>query len=265
MPYCAMSEKIEKALSEAFVEFLPHSDTYRVDRERYAFSLSRIMSIPDIAEKRVLDIGTGIGITLVALRKLGVAADGVDRFIFPDAENAMFGRENISDIEKVWQRYGITVHNTDILDAQAARMLPKADVIMNEALIEHLKDPRSFLLTCTELLSANGYLLLATPNAATLLKRLRFLFGRSPNWPIESFFADGEAFTGHWREYTMRELRYMCEEAGFRVIETYSKNHLTKFKGLRHWRKNLRALVAGLSWFFLHGREMNYVLAQKKH
>lgn len=259
-----MDAKLIKALDEAYSELIPFSKTYRVDRDRYAFSLSLIMKVPDIREKRILDIGTGIGLTLVALRKLGIQADGVDRFIFPDAENAMFGRENIADIEKVWTRYGIIVHNTDILDIRAARALPKADVIVNEALIEHLKDPRSFLETCRTLLSPGGYLLLATPNAATLLKRIRFLFGRSPNWPIESFFADGEAFTGHWREYTLVELRYMCETAGFTVLESCSKNHLTKFKSLRQWQKNLRALIASLSAVLPNGREMNYVVARKR-
>jgi len=259
-----MHHNITKALSEAYEELRPFSDTYGVDRERYAFSLSLIMNIPDIGRKSVLDIGTGIGLTLVALRTLGVAADGVDRFIFPDAENKMFGRQNIGEIEKIWKRYGIRVHNTDILDTTAARTLPKADVIINEALIEHLKDPRSFLETCHTLLSPGGYLLLATPNAATLLKRIRFLFGLSPNWPIESFFADGEKFTGHWREYTMQELRYMCDAAGFDVLQSHSKNHLTRFKGVRQWRKNLRAGVASLGMIVPNGREMNYVLAQKR-
>jgi 2-polyprenyl-3-methyl-5-hydroxy-6-metoxy-1,4-benzoquinol methylase len=259
-----MNSKTEKALAESYEELLPYSKTYRVDKERYAFSLARILSIPEIAQKRVLDIGTGIGLTLVALRKLGVEANGVDRFIFPDAGNAMFGRAHIEELKKVWAHYGIAVHNTDILNAETARRLPQADVIMNEALIEHLKDPRSFLKTCHALLTPGGYLLLATPNGATLLKRIRFLFGKSPNWPIESFFSDGDTFTGHWREYTMKELVYMCEATGFTVLETYSKNHLTRFKSLTDWRKNLRALVAALGVLLPRGREMNYVLCRKE-
>ena len=259
-----MNEAIEKALDGAYKELLPFSSTYRVDRARYAFSLSLILSIPDISKKRVLDIGTGIGITLVALRKLGIAANGVDRYIFPDADNAMFGRNHIADIEAVWKRHDITVHNTDVLDVRAARALPKADVIVNEALVEHLKDPRSFLETCGALLGEKGYLLLATPNAATLLKRIRFLLGKSPNWPIESFFADGEKFTGHWREYTMQELRYMCEAAGFTVLRSYSRNHLTRFKNIGQWRKNLRALVIVFSSLLPRGREMNYVFCRKQ-
>lgn len=259
-----MNRSVSKALSETFAELAPFSRAYRVDFDRYHTTLSMLVALPAIAGKRVLDIGTGIGIIPVALRKLGIQADGLDRYIFPDAKNEMFGRDNITELQSVWERYGVTVHNKNILDASSLAGIPHAEAVVSEALIEHLKDPRSFIENCRALLTPGGYLLLATPNAATLLKRIRFLFGRSPNWPIESFFKDGEAFTGHWREYTLQELRYMCEAGGFEVIEMHSKNLLTKFKGLGDVRKNLRALVASVSALLPHGREMNYVLCRKR-
>ncbi len=259
------SATLYTAITTAYADLLPYSQKYRVDKERYTFSLDLLTKLPKSDTLTVLDIGTGIGLLPVALRKLGVRADGVDYFIFPEGHNDMFGVKDLETLKTQWQKAGVTVYNKNIFASDAIKDLPRVDVIVNEAMIEHLKDPRQFLSTCSTLLNPGGYLLLTTPNIATLLKRIRFLLGRSPNWPIEEFFRDGEQFTGHWREYTMKELIYMCEKSGFTVLETHNKNFLTKYKNWRDWRKNLRALFTSVSNLIPGSREMHYVLCKKTH
>ncbi len=254
---------LRTALENSYKDLLPYSDKYRVDKERYLFSLALIHNISDIRQKTVLDIGTGIGILPVALAKTGVKATGADFYIFPEGNNTMFGIKDHEALQQRWKAAGVTVYNQNIFSDTAMTSLPKADVIVNEAMIEHLKDPKRFLATCSSLLNPGGYLLLTTPNIATLLKRFRFLLGRSPNWPIEEFFRDGEQFTGHWREYTMKELVYMCEKSGFTVLETYNKNFLAPYKHWKQWRKNLRAFLTSLSTLVPGSRDMHYVLCKK--
>ena len=254
----------ETALKEAYNIMLPYSKKYTVDFDRYLFSLSLLAKIPDIGKKKVLDIGTGIGIVPLALGQIGISAQGLDYYIFPESKNEMFGLTDINMLQKIWNTSGLKILNKDIFDPKLPQTLEKYDVILSEATIEHLKDPKKFLEQCRELLNPGGYILITTPNLATLIKRIRFLFGKSSYWPIDSFFKDGEKFTGHWREYTISELRYMCEIVGFGVLETHNKNALTKFKSLRAWRKNIRALIAFIAVIIPGTREMNYILAQKQ-
>ena len=250
-------------LKEAYSILFPYSKKYTVDFDRYLFSLSIISKIPDIGKKKVLDIGTGIGLMPLALGKLGVEAHGLDYYIFPETKNEMFGLRDRNNYQKIWNASGLKIFNKDIFDPTLAQTIGKYDVILSEATIEHLKDPKKFLERCHVLLNPSGYLLITTPNIATLLKRIRFLFGKSPYWPIEGFFKDGEQFTGHWREYTISELRYMSETTGFKVLETHNKNVLTKFKSLKSWRKNVRALVVHIAKIIPGTKEMNYILSQK--
>ncbi len=259
-----MDTTIAQALRDAYKALEPYSSTYRVDFDRYALSIRMLLELPNIHEKHVLDIGTGIGILPIALRKLGIQADGMEYFIFPESDNEMFGQKNIEAIERVWKEAGVTVIRHDITGTTPLPSSAHTDVIVSEAAIEHLKAPRRFLENARELLPQDGYILISTPNSANLLQRLRFLAGLSPNWPIEEFFKDGESFTGHWREYTLDELVYMVRKSGFTVLRAHSRNALAKFKGIRSWRKNLRALIISIGWLIPKGREMNYVLGQKK-
>lgn len=259
-----MNQELKKCLSYAYEVLAPYSQKYKVDFDRYLYSLSMLSKIPELKRKKVLDIGTGIGIMPVALRKLGVIANGLDRYIFPDANNAMFGLPHIEELKKIWAVENVQVFNNDIYENKLPETIGTPDVIISEATIEHLKDPKKFLERCHSLLSKDGYLLITTPNAATLIKRLRFLFGKSPNWPITEFFKDGENFTGHWREYTLSELVYMCETSGFEIIEAKNVNALAKFKSLKDFKKNLRALISLFAELIPGSREMNFVLCKKR-
>ncbi len=253
-----------KALGQAYHALFPSSKKYGVDFERYLFSLELLQSLPDFEKKTFLDIGTGIGIMPLALHNLGVDVSGLDYFIFPESDNKMFGISEIDTLQKIWSENNVKVYNSNIYNAELPPDLQPVDVIISEAMIEHLKDPKKFFTAAQQLLKPGGYLLLTTPNSATLLKRLRFLLGRSPNWPVDEFFETGENFTGHWREYTMKELVYMCEKSGFEVVEKYNKNLLTKFKGWRNWRKNLRAVIMSIASLVPGAGEMHYVLCRKK-
>jgi len=254
----------EDALNTAYKIFGQYSKKYTVDFDRYLFSLKLLSKIPHLNKKKVLDIGTGIGLMPLSLKKMGVEAKGLDYYIFPESNNKMFCLSEISDYKKIWQNNGLKVFNENIFDPNLVSKIGTFDVILSEATIEHLKDPRYFLEQCWKLLNADGYVLITTPNLTTLTKRLRFLFGRSPYWPIESFFTDGEKFTGHWREYSIPELRYMCVTTGFSITETYNKNMLAKFKSFSSWRKNLRAVLVNISNIVPGSREMNFVLAKKQ-
>jgi hypothetical protein len=80
--------------------------------------------------------------------------------------------------------------------------------------IEHLHtSPALVLAFINSLLTASGMLVLQTPNAVALHKRIEMLVGRHPYTPIN----ENEFDPWHFREYTKAELHRYLQTAGFDV------------------------------------------------
>lgn len=98
---------------------------------------------------------------------------------------------------------------------------PHALVVCCEV-IEHLHVPPvpvlGFLATAVQL---GGHLILQTPNATALPKRLRMALGRNPYDPIR----DDPGNPGHFHEYTVRELLDAVDAAGLQVEEHLTANY----------------------------------------
>lgn len=255
-------KSLNEAIHLSFSELLPFSKKFKVDLRRYLFTIKLLDKILNGVEgKRILDVGTGIGIVPLALKILGAHPTGVDYYVFPENQNAQFAVEEIGELRKIWEKHGIKILNANIYGAD--NIFEKFDAAVSEATIEHLKNPKMFLENIRASIKQGGIFLLSTPNLATLLKRLRFMAGLSPNWPVSDFYKSGESFTGHWREYTMKELKWMCREAGFKIIETRNKNLLASFKHNQGPKKHLRAFVQFIAGAVPGSREMNYLVCKK--
>ena len=94
--------------------------------------------------------------------------------------------------------------------------MPRYDLVVFAEVIEHLHtSPVHTLAFVRGLLADAGALILQTPNAASLPKRLKLLAGRNP---YELIRPDG-GNPGHFREYTLRELEAYARQARFQVVE----------------------------------------------
>jgi trans-aconitate methyltransferase len=103
------------------------------------------------------------------------------------------------------------------------------DVVVMAEVIEHLHTaPQLVLAFVRQLLVPGGLLLLQTPNAAGLSKRIKLLLGRNPFDPIREDVSD----PGHFREYTLAELHDIAAESGFRVERTETSSYFDMRFGL---------------------------------
>jgi SAM-dependent methyltransferase len=100
--------------------------------------------------------------------------------------------------------------------------LEQHDVVIFGEVIEHLHvSALPVLRFLARGLTPRGHLIVQTPNAAALPKRLRLLLGRNPYEPIR---ADPRN-PGHFHEYTLEELRAAVQGAGLYVTQVLAANY----------------------------------------
>jgi SAM-dependent methyltransferase len=201
------SDELEKAFSKAAKIYgnIPIENSQR----------SRLVaSIAFGKGEHLLDIGSYVSIYPVVLRLLGMEITILDSFPqrrYPDkAEKIDYVIENI------YKKLGINVIEDDAYSA----LLPENtfDRISAFEVFEHLVDsPRPILEQAYKSLRRGGSFIISTPNIARLGVRAKVLLGKSPLPKYSDFFVNGNPFTGHRREMTIEEMRWMLVNSGFEV------------------------------------------------
>jgi trans-aconitate methyltransferase len=100
--------------------------------------------------------------------------------------------------------------------------LERHDVVVCAEVIEHLHvAPGPVLRFLASGLEPDGHLIVQTPNATALPKRIRMLFGRNPYEPIRETAGN----PGHFHEFTTTELLETVEAAGLEVTRWLTANY----------------------------------------
>lgn len=165
---------------------------------RYAYLLRLLELLGVNAQSRVLDIGPS-HFTDLARNKFGVRVDTLG-----------FGEDKSSN---QGDHYEFNLNRAQRREDWRGD-LPRYDVIVMAEVLEHLYvAPQLALAFVKSLLVPNGRIVLQTPNAASLTKRIRLLLGKNP---YEMIRTDPNN-PGHYREYTVMELRKLAGEIGCAV------------------------------------------------
>ena len=97
------------------------------------------------------------------------------------------------------------------------------DMIMLNAVVEHLHDsPRSLLNALVALLRPGGLLLIMVPNAVNIRKRIAVLRGKTNLPPFDSYYWYPGPWRGHVREYVKGDLESLAEYLCLSVRELRS-------------------------------------------
>lgn len=109
------------------------------------------------------------------------------------------------------------------------KLKKKYYLIVMAELIEHLyTSPVLVLNYVKRWLKKGGFLIIQTPNAISLNRRIKMLIGRHPYDMIR----ENNLNPGHFREYTLSELISIGKESGF-ILENYSIENYFKHKGVQ--------------------------------
>lgn len=157
---------------------------------------------------RILDIGTGFEVELLRRAfKVPVDTAGFPHASWPAHEGERF--------------YGLNLNETDALRQQVDRKYP---LIVMAEVVEHVYTaPELILSAMRHWLLPHGFLVIQTPNAVFLPKRLKMLLGVQPFERIRRNAAN----PGHFREYTLPELTQIAAASGFTVVFSSRKNYFT--------------------------------------
>jgi 2-polyprenyl-3-methyl-5-hydroxy-6-metoxy-1,4-benzoquinol methylase len=249
----------KQALQKAYTILSPYADKQRWEFNNNLVHLSYITKhIPK--NSTILDVGCGIGILDIALLLLGYKVCGIDKYVFE--QNNSFSIQDLSGLRRIWDRQGLEILPKDVLEDDIRK---QHDAVISIATIEHQKDPKKFLDRLLFITKSHGFMYIATPNASHLLNRVRFLFGLSPmSAHLPVFFTRGKHYEGHWREYTLDELRQMFVWLNTElVVADNIQSMLPKFRlgSLRSIYVNIFRL---LSYILPGSRDTNIIIGRKK-
>ena len=215
-------------------DILDHFGTLNLDKEsqsylgthakRYAFLLERVYAARSILMKfstqrvNILDIGPSFFTELLreAFKNDDVLTLGYDA---PEARGGHFPRD-VSH-EKSHHFF------FDLNDAQYRERwirTPPIHLAVMAEVLEHLYTAPTLVLGFAySLMEPGGILIVETPNAASLKKRLRLLVGRHPYEMIR----ENAVNPGHFREYTRSELLTISRSVGFEIISCELSNYFS--------------------------------------
>lgn len=174
--------------------------------------------IEDTSSTDIVDVGIGWGMFPFLLHKLGMNVTGLE----------WGGIGSQEELEK--NHPGVKVHACYYEKEQWPLQDNSVDIVTHLDLIEHVHPPWQFMFQeIMRILKPGGVLIIATPNFASLRKRLSLLSGCHPVGQLDLFF-ESDPFTEHIRELTLEEVSQILKWSGFEIISANCVNHLYHYR-----------------------------------
>lgn len=139
---------------------------------------------------KVLDLGCGNGQDSLKASAVGAKVIGVDKQMVSSPQNFDFQQ---ADLEKPLDFKSNFFNRVLFLDV-----------------LEHLNNRDQIMKEVKRVLKPKGLLLLSIPNSETNWKRLQRKYGLNS-------FADSD----HKKEYSLKEAKKVCSQAGFKILDIY--------------------------------------------
>jgi SAM-dependent methyltransferase len=193
-----------EGLPAKYVCFAPNYVGYHARRFATLLLLLRQMGVTP--ETTILDVGPTFT-SILFHRELGCKVDSIS---FSPDEETPFG-----------VNYQFDLNRTQ--DPEDWRLdLGRYPVVVFAEVVEHLHThPSRALAYLRELTQPGGHIILQTPNALALRKRIQLLFGRHP---FEELSLERES-PSHFRESTLAELVRYGKAAGLEVAQAGEFNY----------------------------------------
>jgi hypothetical protein len=181
---------------------------FQFHKKRYRHLLNHISSMKSTADSsepfNILDVGPSHQTALI-------------RSIWPDIKVNTLGYQIKPNVLRPYeQHWHLNLNEVDAFVDD----LGSYDLIILAEVIEHLyTQPQIIFRFLHSALKEKGKIIIQTPNAVALFKRIQMVLGKNP---YEQLRVDRE---GHFREYTADELKAILTESGYQVTSTRRHNY----------------------------------------
>lgn len=181
---------------------------------RHEELLANMLAITSVKEKRILEVGAGMGGDSIYLAKKGASVTVLD-----------FTKEALALIEGNARKAGVEIRTVQT-DAQKIPFLDNSfDIIFHQGLLEHFKNPQELLEEQKRVLKPGGFLLVDVPQRYTTYTIKKHLLMLAGKW-----------FAGWEREFSISELENLLRHVGLTPIKSYGWGYYGKLYNLRHAR-----------------------------
>lgn len=204
--------------------------------DRIVFYLQMIADLGLLAPgRRIVDLGAGICWFDPLAARLGAEVVLVDDFGGGGGVDYVDRQPALEILARYRQQFGLEIVEQNFLENPLPFADSSVDAITCFHSLEHWHhSPKNLFCEIRRVLRPGGFLILATPNAANLRKRIHILFGANIWSPLHEWY-DEPAFRGHVREPIVRDLQQICAWNGFAVVATHGRNFIGRDSHALSW------------------------------
>lgn len=202
------------------------SQYLRDSERRYAKVLKLL---PQTQGARILDVGGFLAAFPLTLRRLGYEVTIAEKFDYYG--NALDG------IAQLLADNDVTVIDKDFTESSDMGSLRDTfDGVTCMAVAEHLAhSPRDLIENIHSVLRPGGDFAFEVPNLAFWPRRYSFFFkGNTVLAPMDDVYHSAIPFTGHHREYTIDDARYVIKQGKFEIVDEYFFNYGINTRNVWH-------------------------------
>ena len=178
--------------------------------------------------RHLVDLGAGLSVFGLLCRAHGMNVSLVDDFGGGGGMQAGQAMEDIPLLGLLESQFGLRIVRQNFLEQ--AQPFPDAsvDAVTSIHSLEHWHhSPRRLFQEIVRVLKPGGILVLITPNAVNLRKRVFVLLGRSNLPTLREWYHDGDpVFRGHVREPVVRDLHELMRWNGLEVVATHGRSFM---------------------------------------
>jgi SAM-dependent methyltransferase len=178
--------------------------------------------------KHLVDLGAGLSVFGPLCRAYGMDVTLVDDF--GGGGGVDLGQPGTAQpvLQVLEGELGLHIVRENFLENPLPLPDASVDVVTCFHSLEHWHhSPKRLFAEIVRIIKPGGFLVIATPNAVNLRKRVYVLLGRT-NYPaLREWYYEGEpVFRGHVREPTLADLCQLLEWNGFAVVAKYGRNFI---------------------------------------
>lgn len=197
--------------------------------------------------KHLVDLGPGLSAFGPVAAAMGMQVTLIDDYGGGGSVDVKTRDITLGFINGFRNRLGVRVEEMDFVSKPLPLTDASVDVITCFHSLEHWHhSPKPLFREIIRVLKPGGHLIIATPNAANIRKRVYVPLGRNIWSPLGEWYHDGDpVFRGHVREPIVSELHQLLAWNQFEVVHTSGRNFIGRDShALAFIPKKLRHAIA---------------------